>query len=512
MSTRTKDRHLDHIAAGEPARTSAGRGSASLVILLIAAHVGVWTLLPALLHKGLPIDVIEAYAIGPYWVIGTFKHPALPSWLLEASRLATGIVGWPAYLISASAVGLTYWLVYLLGRDTLGERLALAGTLPLTGVIYFSWVTPELNHNVVLMPIWMAAILCLWRARETGRLVWWIALGAIGALGLYAKFAMAVLLLTAAATILIDPKLRRQIAGPGPWAGLIVFAVGVAPLVHWLLATDFQVLVYVEDRLGSKKAGTIGLFLLKQAGSALGLLLILGWALRGATVADGRPDKAGAGRDAIRFLVVMLAAPLLLTIIGAAVMGSGLRGAWGSQMLSLAGLVTVALAADRIGSREIGRIARASGTVLAATALVYGAMSLTWPLWEKNPPKTAWNQRELAQRLEAVWRDRTGKPLGIVAGDLFVGGIVSMLGNDRATLLIDGDLAKSPWLTLERVEREGALAVWAYRTKIPPPMMQPLVGQRIDGWLHLTAGTRGEQDIVPILYTFIEPRASVPAK
>lgn len=483
---------------------------ASIVGFLIAAHVALWTLVPALIHKGLPIDVIEGYAIGPYWVIGTFKHPAMPSWLLEASRLATGVVGWPAYLISAALVGLTYWLVYVLGRGTLGEPLALAGTLPLTGVIYFSWVTPELNHNIVLMPIWSGVILCLWRARETGHLGWWIGLGALGALGLYAKFALALLLLISAVVIVVDSKLRRQLVRPGPWVGLLAFAIGIAPLVDWLMATDFQVLSYVEDRLGSKKASAIGLFLLKQLGAAAGLLAILGWALRGAPEATQLRNTSTERRDGIRFLLVMLIAPLLLTVLGAAIKSSGLRGAWGSQMLSLSGLVLVALTAHRIGKREIDRILRASMTVMVATLLVYSGLALSWPSWEKNPPKTAWPQRELADRIEAIWRERTGRPLGIVASDLFVGGIVSTLGPSRATLLIDGDLGRSPWVTRERLDREGAIAVWAYRTKVPPPLMQPLIGQRIDGWLHLKAGVRGEQDIVPILYTFIDPRTTEP--
>ena len=45
---------------------------------------------------------------GREWAIATYKHPALPSWVLEASRLATGTVGWPAYLAGQLFVAATY--------------------------------------------------------------------------------------------------------------------------------------------------------------------------------------------------------------------------------------------------------------------------------------------------------------------------------------------------------------------------------------------------------------------
>ena len=42
--------------------------------LFLAAHTIIWTLMPALVHTGMPMDVVEGYAIGREWVIGTFKH------------------------------------------------------------------------------------------------------------------------------------------------------------------------------------------------------------------------------------------------------------------------------------------------------------------------------------------------------------------------------------------------------------------------------------------------------
>ena len=92
---------------------------------------------------------------GREWVIATYKHPALPSWFLEASRVLTGgATGWPAYLVSQLFIAATFGLVFLLGRDMMGPERAAAGTLLLAGVTYYSWPTPEFNHNIAAAPFW----------------------------------------------------------------------------------------------------------------------------------------------------------------------------------------------------------------------------------------------------------------------------------------------------------------------------------------------------------------------
>ena len=482
--------------------------------LFIALHVVLWTVVPVLVHQGLPLDTVEAYAIGREWVIGTYKHPALPSWLLELSRIATGTIGWPAYLLSSLAVGTTYAFVYLLGRDTLGARLGLAGTLPLAGVMFFSWITPEFNHTLVQMPIWAAIVWCLWRAREGAgdarAMGWWMALGAVAGLGLYAKFSSAVLLVVAAVYILADARCRRQLRGPGPWLGLAAFVLAIAPLASWMYATDFQVLGYGATRAGSPKAGTVTQFMLKEAAAGLGLVVILsvaiGW--RRAVPEPLATDIVRA--DARRFLLVFLLAPLALCIVAALLLKIGLRGAWGAAMLSFTGLALVALLAPRFNERAVLRAAALSLALLLVVPAAYGVYTANWSRHAKAVPKVAWPQTTIADGLEAVWRQRMGRPLRIVAGDTWVGGIVAIHGASRPRLLIDGDYARSPWISQSDVQREGALAVWAFRSKTPPGDLQGLIGERIDGVISVPIRSLKLDLVIDIYYTFVEPASGTP--
>src|ERR1700674_982348 len=171
--------------AATDARTSrAIRGSIDptmLVALMATCQIVAWTLAPALTQIGLPLDVVEGYMWGREWVIATYKHPAMPSWVLEMTRIATGAIVWPAYLVSQPLVAAPFVFVYLLGRDLLGPRRAAAGTLLLTGIAFYAWPTTEFNHNVAQMPFWAALPWALWRAVERKSITWWALAGALAA-------------------------------------------------------------------------------------------------------------------------------------------------------------------------------------------------------------------------------------------------------------------------------------------------------------------------------------------
>jgi hypothetical protein len=449
---------------------------------ILAIHVVAWTLVPALVHTGLPQDLVEAYAIGREWVIGFHKHPALPFWLLEGSRAVTGAVGWPAYLLASLCVTATMWLVHLLARDMLDETRAAAATLLLSGVMYFNWVTPEFNHNVAHMPAWMAVILALWRARERGTAVWWLALGLAAAAATYVKLSSAILLAVAAAYILADRRCRRALSTPLPWLGLALYLVLIAPLAVHLLATEFAMLAYAEARALQKSDGAL-VFFGKQLLSVLVLFAIALVAVLPLQHAPEPDDQRSL--DALRFTLVMHAAPVAVLMLGATAAGAGLKGSWGSAMASLNGLVIMLLA------RHFGILFRAARVVVAAALLTvivpvaYAVVVVGLDTMERTPQRVSWPQREIAVRFEAAWLSETGAPLRIVAGDVWTAGQIAVHAASRPSLFIDASRARSPWITDRRLEQEGALVVWWWPGG-PPKQLAPLVAGRTAKQLHFS--------------------------
>ena len=480
--------------------------------VFLLAHMVIWTLTPLLVHTGMPMDVVEGYAIGREWVIGTFKHPAMPSWLLEISRIVTRNVGWPAYLLSSLCIVATYVFVFLLAREMLDIRRAVASALLLSGVLYFSWVSPEFNHNVLQMPLWAGVIFALWRARETGSNGWWALVGALAAAGLYAKFSTAVLLLVVLAYMLLDAKCREQLGRTGPWVALAVFCVLMTPLVNWLVDTQFLLLDYAEARATRGRAGSVLLFLWKQIASSAGLLLLLAlaslhrpWKLPLKRITRPQPALE-ISADADRFIQTFFWGPIALMAFGALFTGVGLKGAWGTSILSLAGIAAIIAAGKLQIALALHRITAGAILLLAVIPAGYAASVKLSDRFSKSPPRVAWPQDEIARRLQKIWRQRTGMPLRIVAGDLWIGGMVAAKSPDRPSLLIDGDLARSPWLTSAMIEKHGALIVAWWRQPMASPLQFPHVkALGVEGTeiFHVNFGRQGRD--LPVYYAIVPP-------
>lgn len=442
------------------------------LLALILLQIIFWTLAPAFSHTAPPLDVVEMYAWGREGVIATFKHPNLPGLILEPTRRLTGEAGWPAYLVSQLFIGLTFWATYRLGREIMDAPRALAGTLLLTGVYFFSWPTPEFNHNVAQMPLWALVTLTLWQATTRGHWLAWLALGAFAGLGLWAKYSFAVLLVIAAVWILWDEQGRSRLLTPGPWLALITFALIGAPQALWLVANDFAPFDYAARRASPAEWYAPLEFLATLAVDHLPLLAIIAAAgLFGKAIAEAPPKP---DPRTMRFLLLLGLGPALLMAIGAALTGASLRASWGAPMLSLSGLLVIALMHDKFGVERLKRIAIGAGIAIVLISGLYFAHMRYGSALRAEPLRGNWPQHEISTHFEGVWRAETnGAPLRIVAGDIWTAGLIKMDGPEPPSVLINGDLAISPWVSAEELQRDGALAIWSDRR---PAALARLVG------------------------------------
>lgn len=494
--------------AGSP--KSLGQLAAQSPSLIIAAlaltHVIVWTLVPTLVHRGLPIDVLEGYVVGRHWLIGDHKHPSFPWWLVEASRIVTGAIGWPAYLISSLCIAATYGLVFAIGRRLFDADRAVAGTLPLAGILYFSWVTPEFNHNVLQMPLWVALILCTLRLRSGGGAAGWACLGAVAAIGLYAKLSTAILLATIAMFILADRACRRQLRTVGPWLGLAVFSILTIPIVQWLLQTQFAAFDYASYRAGGSSSST-GLFLLKQVASSAGFyaIIVLAFVQRGWRQRIDWPRWPQREWSALEIIAFFHLVPLVLTVIAAQLFSSGLKGSWAAPMLSLSGLLAVALAPMLVDVRALRRLVMGAASCLVLVPAAYSISVLRWDLFTARPPRVAWPQREIAQHFERLWEERIGRPLRYVVGDAWHAGMIATYGTTRPLPIVDGILDYAPSVSIRDLERDGALIVYGPGPTYPPHNLRWLAGERVDGMERIAVPENGREIGGHLWYTIIAP-------
>src|SRR5512139_2187190 len=201
-------------------------------------HLVVWTALPALLFRNLPLDLIEALVYGREWQLGHDKLPPLPWWMVEAAYRAAGADS-TYYALAQIAVVAAFAFVFALGRKLVGATGALVAVLIIDGLHYFTFTAPKFNHDVAQLPFWALAGYAYWAALRHGRIVHWLLLGFAIGMALWSKYFVVVLAVPLALFALVDRDARKVFATPGPYVAAAAALIVMAPHLVWLVANDF---------------------------------------------------------------------------------------------------------------------------------------------------------------------------------------------------------------------------------------------------------------------------------
>jgi 4-amino-4-deoxy-L-arabinose transferase-like glycosyltransferase len=471
------------------------------VLVLCAAQILFWTLAPILSHRAPPLDMVEMYAYGHEGVVATYKNPNLPGLILDATRRLTGGAIWPAYVIAQLFVATAFVCVYALGRDLLGNARALAGTLLLTGIYFYSWRTPQLNNNLTQVPLWAGVCLALWRATTSGRLRWWLALGVVSGLVLWAEYSAVSVLVAALVWMVADREARRSFRTAGPWVALAVFAVVVAPQIHFLIESDFLPLQYLDQLTHDDDAEGPIVFVGAQLGMHVVMFIMAGVAgLYGAGAGRRDPGEARARE----FLTIMGLGPVAVVVGVALATGQHLKDLSGMPMFNLSGLLLLAWFPGRFDAVSLRRLARFAAVLLVVVPLGYVALQWTEPWTTGDAHRVHWPHRAIAEELTGIYERETGRPPRIVAGPVWDAGVVALGSRADLSVFIDADPSKSPWIAPEDVARHGVLVVWTAWEK-PPERVLRFIGDAPIRSLDFSWSSNEDAPPIRLAYVIIPP-------
>jgi hypothetical protein len=267
----------------------------------------------------------------------------------------------------------------------------------------------------------------------------------------------------------------------------MVFVILVLPLAAWLASTERGPLQYLAARAsieGAKHAHSFGAkFLIGQAVSAAPLFLLtvssglirVGWSRNARGNAMSLPPIS---RRRLRFPMFVALGPLLLAVGVAVFFNARLRTAWGTAMMCPLGLLLVALLSQRVNERTLRVVTVGANLVLVCSALLY-CLSLLFPVRSfATPSRVNWPQAEIAHGMREIWWHNTGQPLRIVAGTIWIAGIVALDAKDRPSFFPRGDSNLAPHIDKRRIEQEGMLVVWEEGHRDMPEFLNQLVGDR----------------------------------
>lgn len=438
------------------------------LLSISALQMLLWTLVPAVLNKTPPTDTLEGYMWGRQWVPMTYKHPQLPAWSLEITRDLTGSYTWGHFLLSQVFVCATFVVVYLMARDMVGRRGALAAVLLLPTLAVFSWGTRQFNHDVAQMPFWVAVCWLLWRATQTNRLGWWIALGLVAGFSLYAKFSMGLIMLFGAVWLFAEPKARQTLRTRGPWVAMAIIAVFSAMILYNLAQLHFLPLTYADGRDGWVLHNRGRLYYI---GVQVLLLLFLPITLFASGLWRRGRGAAGAAlplledRRARLYLLWMGAGPPLLLMLVSPFVGVG--EAWSKPMYSLVGLIAVAYLGRRLTDRALRRVMYWSVGVLLFGVVTYAIFVPVKCYVSGDLNNACMPGPQIGARMQQLWHEKTDRPLKIVAGDSNLMMATGVFSTDWPSMFTEFNFTYSPWITPERIARQGMLVVWT-GAKTPP--------------------------------------------
>ncbi|MDN5780540.1 MAG: glycosyltransferase family 39 protein [Luteimonas sp.] len=298
---------------------------------------------------------------------GYVAYPPLVPFLAHASMQLFGDSLSAFRAPSALAQALAVLFSGLIARELGGHRFAQAVAAIAVACVPFSMLAGSmLQYTSPDYLWWVLAAWVLLRLANGSDRRWWLALGLVIGLGMMTRYTM---LFCAAGVVVavLATSLRRQLANPWLWAGVVVSLLVFAPNAWWQWRHDFVYLDFVQHiHARDVRIGRTGGFLTGQlmlgAGPLLAWLWLVGLAWL-AFAASARPWRVLAWLYATALLLFWLASardyylapayPMLLAA-GAVLLERGIarlrpRAAFAARgataLVLLAALATTALVA-----------------------------------------------------------------------------------------------------------------------------------------------------------------------
>jgi 4-amino-4-deoxy-L-arabinose transferase-like glycosyltransferase len=225
-------------------------------------RAAVWLVAGGLLWRAalaawLPLGLDETYAIAAAreFSISFFDHPPIGFWLPVWAAWLTGVEHPFVYRLPAVVLGtVTAVGVWRLGTMLGGARAGLAALALYTVAPHMVvgagiFVLPDAPLDAAL--VWLAVVLVA-MTRQTAppgpRL--WAGAGVLFALALASKYQAGLVAVGLLGFLLADPARRRWLVTPGPWLGVAVGLIGLAPVLWWNAQNDWASLAFHGARTG----------------------------------------------------------------------------------------------------------------------------------------------------------------------------------------------------------------------------------------------------------------------
>lgn len=443
-----------------------------------------WIVVPSLFYAAPPGDLPLAIAVGHEGLLGSFLGPPLADWLAELAFIAAGhsVIG--VYILSQICVLLTLWLLFALGRAMVGVAHAVLAVLLMAGLVALSVPTPEFGPAILALPLWMLALLLMWRAITEDEPRAWLGLGLV--LGLLMLTSWLGVFFFSFAVVLMGATRcgRSALRTPGPWATLAVALVVAAPWFAWLAGGGRDLLPAFDTKIllePGALALALGHQILPLLLACVGIIVLV--AIASGAGAPARENAAAIERQPVppfAKTLVLLATfvPVLSVCVLSVFFAVPITYAMAAPLLILLGLGVILFAGTRIRLHRQRVLSAVWIAMLIGTpvAVALGLFIAPWTVaadFAVLQPANA-----IGSSFTDTFTRRTGAPLSIVAGDPRLAALVGLQPTRPEVFLSDAP-DHSPWIDAGDIKKRGAVVLWLATDALGTPPAE--ITQRFPG-------------------------------
>ena len=396
----------------------------NIFFIFALAHVIIWTVIPAITNKNLPLDVIEALAWGSNLDWGFNKHPPGSAFFPEVFFQIFGAQDWAFYLLSSIFVVIAFTYVFKFAYEIFGNlKLSLISVIILESIYFYNFTTPEFNVNVCQLPFWSLVVYYSWKIYNTNKIRFFdcVLIGLFGAIGFLSKYLFVYLLISVILlfTYLIFVKKIKKFDFKY-FIAIEVFIVLMIPHIVWLFNNDFITVIYGLKRTGLEESGILNhikyplTLLLKQLGTLIPFFFLIWLLIKKFKFQINLKDKKTI------FLLFINVLPIFLIFLTSLIMGSKIRTMWMTPFYLFFGVLFVYLFKSQINLKKLQPFLYGFLFLFFLSPLLYSYISIS-----QTDKRTDYPGKEIAAKVQIVWDQDFDKEIEFVTGDEWKAGNLS---------------------------------------------------------------------------------------
>ena len=396
----------------------------NIFFIFALSHLIIWTLIPSLTNKNLPLDTIEALAWGSNLDWGFNKHPPMSAFFPEVFFQIFGSQDWVYYLLSQIFVIIAFYYVFKFAFEIFRDlKLSLISVLLLVSIYFYNFTTPEFNVNVCQLPFWSLVVYYSWKIYSSQEIKFsdCFFVGLFGAVGFLSKYLFIYLLVSIDLLFIYLIFFKKTKKFDFKYLITIeVFLVLLVPHLIWLFNNDFITITYGLNRTGLESSGILDhisnpvLFLSKQIGILVPFFFLI-WLL-----AKKIKFKLNVNDKKLIFLIFINFMPIILMFLTSLITGSKIRTMWMTPFYLFFGVLFLYLLKSQINLKKINSFLYGFLFLFFLSPILYSYVSLS-----QTDKRTDYPGKDIAMKIQYVWDQDFDKEIQFVTGDEWKAGNLS---------------------------------------------------------------------------------------